>query len=96
MKTRILMIALALVAGRIDGVRVPDQFYDGLPEAKSPLPWMRSLTERVLPAGASTRTYAMLYEVIRERTASDSPIDSRTLGPEVLGLLLGSPEFQKQ
>ena len=83
--------ALALARGELDGVRVPASFFDDLPMDGSSLTWMRALVARVLPGGASSRTWAMLHEVLRERGA-----DLRSSGPEILGLILGSPEFQRQ
>ena len=75
--------ALALAEDRLDGVRVPRSFHSSLPTEGSPLQWMRAMTQRILPAGASSRTYAMLYDVIGEHAASGSPIDYGALGPEV-------------
>ena len=85
-------LALDLAANRVDGVRIPDAFFYELPSELGPLAWMRELVAQVLPAGASSRTLAMLYEVVRREPAPDYA----ALGKEVLGLLLGSPEFQKQ
>lgn len=89
-------VALLLAANRLDGIRVPDSFYGSIDANTTPLAWMQEMVQKVLPAGASTRTLAMLHEVVREHTMGEAKADVRKLGPRVLGLLLGSPEFQQQ
>lgn len=85
-------LALELARGDVRGVKIPESFFYELPSELGPLPWMRALVAAVLPAGTSARTMAMLYEVVRTNPAPDYDV----LGPRVLGLLLGSPEFQEQ
>jgi uncharacterized protein (DUF1800 family) len=89
-------IALQLAGNKLDGVEIPASFYGEISTDVSPLAWMREMVDKVLPGGASTRTLAMLHEVVREHVAEGKRTDLRKLGPEVLGLLLGSPEFQEQ
>jgi len=89
-------IALLLAANKLEGVEIPASFYGEISEEVTPLRWMRGMVDKVLPGGASTRTLAMLHEVVREHTSKGDRPDLRKLGPEVLGLLLGSPEFQEQ
>jgi len=89
-------VALQLAAGGLEGIRIPDSFYGGLEDGDSPLNWMQAMVREVLPGGASTRTLAMLHEVVREHGREGEAPDVRELGPRVLGLLLGSPEFQRQ
>ena len=85
-------LALELASNEVRGVRIPDAFFYELPSELGPLKWMRELVAQVLPGGASSRTLAMLYEVVRENPAPDY----ERLGKRILGLLLGSPEFQEQ
>jgi len=82
--------ALALARGELEGVRIPEAFFDELPAQGSTLEWLKALVGKVLPGGASSRTWAMLYEEVRE-----SGPGARS-ARELLGLLLGSPEFQRQ
>jgi uncharacterized protein (DUF1800 family) len=89
-------VALLLAAGKLEGIEIPVSFYGELSGHTTALAWMREMVRKVLPGGASTRTLAMLHEVVREHTAGNSPLDASTLGPQLLGLLLGSPEFQEQ
>ena len=89
-------IALALAGNKLEGVEIPASFYGEISDEVSPLQWMRGMVQKILPGGASTRTLAMLHEVVREHTAGGARADLRQLGPQVLGLLLGSPEFQEQ
>ena len=88
--------ALDLANGRLKGVTIPDSFFGSISADVTPLQWLRGMVEKVLPAGASTRTLAMLHEVVREHTADSARPNMNRLGPLVLGLLLGSPEFQEQ
>ncbi len=87
--------ALDLVEGRFPGIRVPDSLYDGL-DAELPRLWQVQLTDMILPAGASERTRAVLSQVTDEYLATTRKPDPHVLGPRLLGLLLGSPEFQLQ
>lgn len=89
-------VALLLAAGRIEGISIPESFYGEIAKGESPLVWMQGMVNKVLPGGASTRTLAMLHEVVRNDTQDSPTPDVRVLGPRILGLLLGSPEFQRQ
>jgi len=80
----------------LKGVRIPGAFFGELAPGDSPLRWMQEMITKLLPGGADTRTLAMLHEVVREHTAGRDRPDLSVLGPEVVGLLLGSPEFQRQ
>ncbi|MDP6519931.1 MAG: DUF1800 domain-containing protein, partial [Planctomycetota bacterium] len=88
--------ALELSAGELFGVSVGRNFYYGLEEDPNPLRWIDFLVERILPAGAAPRTYLMLFEAIREHTSGGRRAELSVLGPQIVGLLLGSPEFQQQ
>lgn len=87
--------ALDLVSGSIKGVRVADGFYDDLPH-DVPRLWQHHLTKRILPSGAGQRTRNALSAITDQYLAKEKFPDPRGLGPQLLGLLLGSPEFQIQ
>jgi len=89
-------VALQLAAGKLEGVRIPRSFYGDIGEHRSPLAWMQAMVGKILPGGASTRTLAMLHEVVREHAKEGRAPNVEKLGPQVVGLLLGSPEFQQQ
>ena len=89
-------VALRLAAGELEGVRIPAEFFGEIEPGGSVLGWMQDLIQRVLPGGASVRTLAMVNEVVRAYKEKNDEIDVRELGPQILGLLLGSPEFQRQ
>lgn len=88
--------ALDLVRGRIRGIRVPDKFYEGL-HPKLPLVWKDQLAARVLPAGLSEKTSKALDRQIRGYLEDRQDRGAlRDLPALILGMLLGSPEFQRQ
>ncbi len=87
--------SLDLVGGSIKGVRVADGFYDDLP-LDVPRLWQHHLTKRILPSGAGQRTRNALSSITDQYLAKEKFPDPRGLGPQLLGLLLGSPEFQNQ
>ena len=89
-------IALSLAAGELEGVVVPRSFFGAIEEDETAREWLQDMVQRVLPGGASTRTLAMVHEVLRRHTRKDEKPNLAVLGPQILGLLLGSPEFQKQ
>ncbi len=84
-----------LAAGRIRGVRVPPSLYEGL-HPKLPQAWPYQLAARILPDGLSDRTASALDRVMKKRSAKGAKPDPSKVGPELLALLLGSPEFQRQ
>ena len=87
--------ALDLVNAKIKGVKVPDEYYDELPH-DVPRLWQHHLTKRILPSGAGQRTRNALSTITDQYLAKEKFPDPRGLGPQLLGLLLGSPEFQNQ
>jgi len=89
-----------LVAGRIKGVIVPDSLYDGLRKIRAES-WKDHLVERLLPAGLTPRTEAILDRMIARDLKKNPKLllpDSgvKELAPQIVGLILGSPEFQQQ
>ena len=67
-----------------------------MPDDAPPETWQHHLTLLLLPEGAGERTRAALATVTSEYLAKKKVPDVRELGPQLVGLLLGSPEFQKQ
>lgn len=88
--------AIDLAEGRLKGVRIPESFWTIVPEEAEPETWQHHLTLILLPEGAGERTRAALATVTTEYLAKKKVPDLRELGPQLVGLLLGSPEFQKQ
>ena len=87
--------AMDLAHGRVKGVRIPDSFYEGL-HPKIHRAWKDQLAERLLPAGMSEQTQMVLDSVVREHLDLWDDPRPEQLGPVIVGLLLGSPEFQRQ
>ena len=87
--------AQGLVAGRINGVKIPPSFFEGLPA--EPKACVDALIRKVLPvAGVGEATRAGLDRMIEnelKRNPRGAPVQ---LGPRTVAMLLGSPEFQKQ
>lgn len=87
--------AIDLAAGKVRGVHIPEEFYADLPLDGGAVASMQAMVDKVLPGGAGPRTLSMLLEVTREHESGEG-LDLESWGPELLGLLLGSPEFQQQ
>jgi hypothetical protein len=79
--------------GWMRGVQVPDSFWSDL-EPNNPLQWKEELTRRILPAGCTEQTSEALDKVIA-KYAVYGPRPEQ-LGRYIVGILLGSPEFQRQ
>ncbi len=88
--------AVDLARGKVGAVRIPDTFYDQIPNDIPPRLWQHYLTQLILPGGAGERTRAALATVTTEYLDAHPHPDLYELGPELVGLLLGSPEFQQQ
>ncbi|HMQ21520.1 MAG TPA: DUF1800 domain-containing protein [Planctomycetota bacterium] len=87
--------AFKLAQGQIHGLRLPKDFFDGL-HPRIPRVWKDQLARRVLPAGLGDRTSQTL-DLMMRRYLEQNPEPKRDeLAPRILGLLLGSPEFQRQ
>jgi uncharacterized protein (DUF1800 family) len=88
--------ATDLAEGRVRGVAIPDTFYAQVPEDVPARLWQHYLTELILPGGAGARTRAALATVTTEYLDRKKVPDLFEFGPTLVGLLLGSPEFQQQ
>ncbi len=78
---------------QVRGVRIPDSYWEGL-KPNNPLQWKEVLTSRILPGGCTEKTSDALDAVIA-KYARFSPKPEQ-LGRFIVGILLGSPEFQRQ
>lgn len=85
--------ALGLGLEQIRGVRIPDSYWEGL-KPNNPVQWKEALTQRILPGGCTDRTSEALDTVIA-KYARFNPKPEQ-LGRYIVGILLGSPEFQRQ
>jgi uncharacterized protein (DUF1800 family) len=84
---------MGLGMGWIRGVRIPDSFWEGL-EPNNPVQWKQELTKRILPGGCTDKTSEALDKIV-EKYAAYNPKPEQ-LGRYIVGILLGSPEFQRQ
>ena len=81
--------------GSVKGVRMPDSFYDDL-HPTIPRVWKDQLARRVLAVRMSPQTSAAIDRMV-QRHLEESPVPkTAVLAPRILGMLLGSPEFQRQ
>jgi uncharacterized protein (DUF1800 family) len=85
--------AIGLGMGWIKGVNIPDSYWEGL-EPNNPLQWKEALSKRILPMGHTEQTDAALERVIA-KYAKFNPKPEQ-LGRYIVGILIGSPEFQRQ
>lgn len=89
-----------LAAGKVRGVHVPRGRYADWLVGVEPEAWAQALAQRIVPAGLSVSTQAVLDDALSEYLAS-RPVKRRgaraeEVGPQLTALLLGSPEFQRQ
>ena len=79
--------------GWVRGVNIPETFWEGL-ELNNPLQWKQRLSKKILPMGHTQKTDDALDKVI-SKFARFNP-KPELLGRYIVGVLLGSPEFQRQ
>ncbi len=84
---------IGLGMGWIQGVNIPDSFWDGL-EPNNPIQWKQVLSDRILPMGHTAQTDAALDKLIA-KLAKFNPKPEQ-MGRYIVGVLIGSPEFQRQ
>jgi uncharacterized protein (DUF1800 family) len=87
--------AIDLTRGRVPGVKIPRSFYQDL-RRKLPKAWKDQLAPKILPAGMGEQTRRVIDTMVREHLRENNRPRRRVLGPMIAGLLLGSPEFQRQ
>ncbi len=85
--------ALGLGLEQVYGVRIPDSYWEGL-KPNNPVQWVEVLTKRILPGGHTEKTAEALDAVVA-KFARQNPKPEQ-LGRYIVGILLGSPEFQRQ
>ncbi|HIF01220.1 MAG TPA: DUF1800 domain-containing protein [Fuerstia sp.] len=85
--------SLGLGMGWVRGVKIPDSFWEGM-EPNNPLQWKEFLARKILPMGHSRQTDEALEKVLA-KYARFNP-NPEQLGRYIVGILLGSPEFQRQ
>ncbi|MBV9110942.1 MAG: DUF1800 family protein, partial [Gemmatimonadetes bacterium] len=83
---------LALAAGRIDGVRVDEQRFAPALASADAQAQVAALARQALP-GASDPA---LFRTIADDVAGQAQLDARQRAERALGLLLGSPDFQRR
>lgn len=89
--------ALRLARGKVRGMKIGERFYYQLPE--DPLDLMDSLIKKVVPQGLGSNTYAVLERVTFKRVQeglAETERGRKELAKTIVGILLGSPEFQQQ
>ncbi len=86
--------SMDLVLGRVKGVKVPVSFYEGLHKAL-PRVWKDQLAWRVLSTRMTKKTANAIDRLIQDAIAAGRT-RVEDLAPLILGVLLGSPEFQRQ
>lgn len=84
--------AIDLAGDRIDGVRLPADFFADVSNDVPVGEWSDRLVARLLPAGVGVRTQYAFDNAI----AQDLLADPDALRVRMLALILGSPEFQRQ
>jgi uncharacterized protein (DUF1800 family) len=87
--------AMDLATGKIPGVTIPESLYRGL-DAGKPETWKDELVARLLPGGLTARTSGILDRIIAKRVEArpDAPVEE--MMPQIVGMILGCPEFQQQ
>ncbi len=84
---------VGLGMGWIPGVEIPASYWEGL-EPNNPLQWKEVLSKRILPMGHTEKTDKALEKVIAKYSRFNPKPEQ--LGRYIVGILLGSPEFQRQ
>ena len=86
-----------LAAGRSRASGSRTSFYAGLPRTSARGGVAGRLVERILPGGISARTSEFLRPLDRAAArGAAGRLIREELAPFVVGIVLGSPEFQKQ
>jgi uncharacterized protein (DUF1800 family) len=83
---------LALAAGRVDGVRLDEQRFAPALEARAPDAQVAALARVVMPGVSDPQ----LFRTVTDDVAQQAQLDDRQRAARALGLLLGSPDFQKR
>jgi len=84
--------ALALAAGRIDGVAVDESRFAPALAARDADTRVAALAAMVMPAADDARLFHTIADDVRQQ----AQLDDRQRAARALGLLLGSPDFQRR
>ncbi|HSU16027.1 DUF1800 domain-containing protein [Longimicrobium sp.] len=84
--------ALALAAGRVDGVRLDEQRFALALATRDADARIAALARMVMPGAADPRLVRTIAEDVRQQ----AQLDERQRAARALGLLLGSPDFQRR
>ena len=95
--------ALELAANRVPGVTIPDAFFAEF-AGKSVPALIDGMARRILPAGLRHKTIAALMQLAVEHARVEAqgagdpkaPKNNVSIERRLLGVLIGSPEFQEQ
>jgi len=92
--------ASRMCTGGLKGVVIPPEFYSRCLRNASPQEWAQQLALHMVPAGLGEQTTAALEQVLSEYLAKggvkkNGPVVA-DIAPQLVGLILGSPEFQRQ
>lgn len=86
--------------GKLRGTVIPPEFYNRCLAQARPEEWAQQLALHMIPAGIGEKTQAALNQVLGEYLAKGSVKKNGPavgdIAPQLVGLLLGSPEFQRQ
>ena len=89
--------ALALARGTLRGVVIAPAFYASLPA--DPMELGNILAQRIVPQGLGLATAGVIERLVLQRVSTGKAADSAghdALAKDLVGVLLGSPEFQQQ
>ncbi|MSR75254.1 MAG: DUF1800 domain-containing protein [Planctomycetes bacterium] len=89
--------ALALSRGTLRGVVIPPAWFSALPA--DPLELGAVLAARVVPQGLGPATASVVERLVFQRVSTGKASDAAgrdALAKDLVGVLLGSPEFQQQ
>lgn len=92
--------ASRLTVGGVKGVRIPPEFYHRCLRNSQPEQWAQQLALHMIPGGIGEQTSAALQSVLGQYLAKgavkkNGPVVGE-IAPQLVALLLGSPEFQRQ
>ncbi|NQU47186.1 MAG: DUF1800 domain-containing protein [Planctomycetes bacterium] len=92
--------AAQIADGKLKGVKIPAAFYNRCLRNSRPQEWADQLALHVIPGGIGEVTEQALQKVLQDylsgKKAKRSGPVVGDVAPQLLALLLGSPEFQRQ
>ena len=92
--------ASCLATGGMKGTVIPPEFYNRCLRNARPAEWAEQLAVHMIPAGLGEQTEAALNQVLSEYLQKGSVKKNGAvvgdIAPQLVALLIGSPEFQRQ